>query len=122
MKPGVHISIHPGYQFGRPVIAETRTPTSSLAGCVFAGDPVDAVADDYGASREEVLLACWYELDLLDQKPPSRLGKRDSELVERCADWYRFAFEALAGYDHAAYTAETLPDPPVPLSPVNRHQ
>jgi hypothetical protein len=36
-------------------------PTDTVAGMVWAGEPVDAVADEYGLSRGEVLVACWYE-------------------------------------------------------------
>lgn len=111
-EPTAHISIHPGYQFGQPVIAGTRVPTSSLAGCVFAGDPVDTVADDYGATREEVLLACWYELELIAMTSPSRQTKRDRVLWARCSGWHADAFCALAGHS-GLYTAETLPDPPI---------
>ncbi len=53
--------IDPRIQFGQVCIARTRVPADAVAGCVSAGDSVDAVASDYQVSRDEVLLAClWY--------------------------------------------------------------
>jgi uncharacterized protein (DUF433 family) len=82
------VSIHPGYQFGRPVIHGTRIPTSSLAEHVLAGDSVQAVAEDYGISEEAVLLACWYEWHQGDRRT-------------RRAKWAESAWWWLAGHKGA---------------------
>lgn len=56
------LTIDPGMQFGAVCMAGTRVPADSVAGSVAAGDSVDAVAEDYGVTREEVLVACWWHV------------------------------------------------------------
>ncbi len=57
VQPRVEIS--PGIRFGRPAIKGIST--EAIAGMVWAGENIGTVADDYGISRHEVLLACWHE-------------------------------------------------------------
>ncbi len=45
---------------GRPVIEGTRVPVEILVGHVAAGMSVDAVAEEYGVSRDDVLAALSY--------------------------------------------------------------
>lgn len=101
------IRIHPGYQFGAPCIQNTRVPTSSLAGCVMAGDSVDAVADGYELTRDDVLLACWYEEVLIEQVAPSRRTAHERRVVAAWHSWADLAFRVLAGW-----LEDELPDPP----------
>lgn len=53
------ITIDPGVSFGAPHIRGVST--EAIAGMVYAGEDFDTVAADYGLSRHEVILACWYE-------------------------------------------------------------
>jgi uncharacterized protein (DUF433 family) len=48
-------------RFGRPHIRGIST--DAIAGMVVAGESFETVADEYGLSRREVILACWYEGD-----------------------------------------------------------
>lgn len=54
------LTIDPKRQFGRVCIEGTRVPAEVVAQCVAAGDSVDETADDYGITRDQVLLACWW--------------------------------------------------------------
>ena len=53
------ITIDPGMCFGAPQIHGITT--EAVAGMVRAGEDFATVAEDYGLSRHEVVLACWYE-------------------------------------------------------------
>ena len=52
------VRLDPSVDFGRPLVG--RSPVGVVAGAVWAGDPVDDVADEYGLSVPQVLVACWY--------------------------------------------------------------
>lgn len=52
------ITIDPAVRFGRPHIGGISC--EALAGMVAAGEDAAVVADEYGRSRGEVLLACWW--------------------------------------------------------------
>lgn len=54
------LTIDPRRQFGRVCLNGSRTPAECIAEGVWAGEDVDQTADDYGTTREEVLLACWW--------------------------------------------------------------
>lgn len=53
------ITIDPAKCFGSPHIRGTSTEV--VASAVMAGEDFAAVADEYGLTRHEVILACWYE-------------------------------------------------------------
>lgn len=55
------VSFDPAMRVGQPCINHTRIPIWSIAGMVWAGEPVEAVAEDYDISRWAVLVACWYQ-------------------------------------------------------------
>lgn len=55
-RPVIHID--PGIRGGRPAIAGVSC--EAYAERVHAGESLDEVADDYGVTREQVLLACWW--------------------------------------------------------------
>lgn len=55
-RPVIHID--PGVQFGHPMI--NGSPCEVLAGTVSAGDPVELVADEFNATRADVLISCWW--------------------------------------------------------------
>lgn len=55
------IAIDPRVKFGRPVVQRAGVSTHVIAARIDAGEPLDAVADDYGLTTEEVERAVLYE-------------------------------------------------------------
>ena len=55
------IAIDPRVKFGRPVIRRVGVSTQVIAARIDAGEPLDALADDYGLTTEEVERAALYE-------------------------------------------------------------
>jgi uncharacterized protein (DUF433 family) len=55
------IAIDPGISFGRPVVARTGVSTAVLAERVDAGESLEALAEDYGLTTQEVEEAVVYE-------------------------------------------------------------
>lgn len=55
------IRIDPAQNFGAPTIARTGTPVHTVADLYAAGEPAEAIQDDYGITRHELLLALWHE-------------------------------------------------------------
>lgn len=47
-------------RFGKPVIEGTRVPVDVVLGKLAGGMPVEAVAEEYGLTREDVLAALAY--------------------------------------------------------------
>lgn len=54
-----HVRVQPGVRFGYPHIR--GIPTDAIAGMVWAGEDLAVVGDEYGLTRGEVLVACWFE-------------------------------------------------------------
>lgn len=54
------LTIRPGVSSGAPCVGSTGTAAWAIAGPIWAGDSVDSVAHDYGTTREDVLVACWF--------------------------------------------------------------
>ena len=96
------LSIDLAMQFGSVCVDGTRVPYESLSGAVFAGDSVDSTAKDFGVTREEVLLCCWWEVEVAVQS--GRQTKHEREVVERWGFWAVEVFRSLAHYP-------TAPDP-----------
>jgi Uncharacterized conserved protein len=59
--PWPTITVDPRIAFGEPCIGTPPTRVADLAGMVAAGETVDTTAGEYGRTRHEVLLACWWE-------------------------------------------------------------
>lgn len=74
------VTVQPGVNFGHPMVG--GSPVETVAGRVWAGDSVDDTAEDFGLTRERVLLACWYY---------ARWGESD-----RWNEWADSAEDALA--------------------------
>lgn len=91
------IVIDPAQQFGRAHLERTGIKTIDVAGAVAAGDPVAEVAEEYGLTRHEVLLACWHE-------------GGDGSFQELWGEWSKRVHEALASWE--PYDLATVPDPP----------
>jgi uncharacterized protein (DUF433 family) len=54
------IVVDDGIHSGRPVIKGTRVPVDVLLGQLAAGLTADAVAEEYGVTRDDVLAAVAY--------------------------------------------------------------
>ena len=55
------LTIDPSRGFGRVCVAGRGLHAESVATAVWAeGGDVDGVAEDYGVSRDEALLCCWW--------------------------------------------------------------
>ena len=98
------IVIDPAIQFGQPCVANTRAPAEAVAGCVWAGDTVDAVAEDYDITRADVLIACWWHAT---NHHPSR---RDKAKAAAWRKWAEDNHRTLASWSGA--DPSTCPDPP----------
>jgi uncharacterized protein (DUF433 family) len=91
------VTVDPRVRFGYPAIRGIAT--DAIAGMVWAGEAVETVAAEYGLTRPEVLLACWYEV---------RHSKLRSGYRRRWEPWLAQVEPGMwRGVDWA-----TLPDPP----------
>ncbi len=54
------ITVDPGVRFGKPVIKGTRVPVELLVGKVAGGMSIEAVADEYGVTPQDVRAAIGY--------------------------------------------------------------
>ena len=54
------ITVDPAVRFGRPVIKGTRVPIDVVLGQLAAGLTADAVAEEYGVTRDAVIAALRY--------------------------------------------------------------
>lgn len=96
--PAVHFD--PRYGFGRGQIRGVST--DAIAGMLFAGETAEQVCDDYGITRHELLVACWFE------------GAHGSDEERLHAGWRQWADEVayprLAGWQ--VLDVDTMPLPP----------
>lgn len=92
------LTIDPALQFGRVCVENTRIPAESIAECVAAGDSVDEVAADYAITREHVLLACWWEVQV--ERARRSQSKRSRKLLEAWGEWAdEHVIPCLGGWD-----------------------
>ncbi len=47
-------------RFGAPTIRNSQVSVEAVVGMVWAGEQVDVVADEYGLTRADVLVAAWF--------------------------------------------------------------
>ncbi|MER7166804.1 hypothetical protein ABT336_12170 [Micromonospora sp. NPDC000207] len=93
------ITIDPAVAWGGPAVRGIGTV--HIAGAVSAGDTVMAVAADYGLTRHEVLLACWWE-------------GTQGEHRQAWQEWAEQAHQTLGGW--TAAEVDAIPDPPTRTS------
>lgn len=67
--PGV--SMDPAIRFGRPCLTGTRVDVATVVGALGAGETVDAVAEAYELTGEQVLAALRYAAHLASHLPPA---------------------------------------------------
>lgn len=53
-----HVAIDPAMQFGRPHVRDVAV--EAITGLFAAGETVTVVRGEYGLTREDFLVACWY--------------------------------------------------------------
>ena len=100
----MQLNINPSPRSESVCIEESRIPTEVLALSVFGGDSVDAVAGDYGVSRQEVLSACWLLVDHARELPYQGQERR---ILDAWGDWSDDALTHLGGWDKSE-----CPEPP----------
>jgi uncharacterized protein (DUF433 family) len=54
------ISVNPQVRFGKPVIAGSRVPVSTIVGAVAAGDSWQEIAREYGITEDDIRAALTY--------------------------------------------------------------
>lgn len=52
------VIIDPRFGWGAPVVAATKVPVDAVVDLWLAGEPLEAVADEYGMTREQVEAIC----------------------------------------------------------------
>jgi uncharacterized protein (DUF433 family) len=55
---GPHVAVNPAMRFGRPNVRGVSY--YALVDLIGAGEDIDVIADDFGMTRGDVLVACWY--------------------------------------------------------------
>ena len=97
-----HVRVDPAQSWGQPAVKGVSC--EAIAGMLLAGEDVDTVADEYGLTRADVLVACWYL---------GRLGPRRYRRL--WAVWAGEAHQLMWRSDSVDYG--TVPDPPRDLPP-----
>lgn len=87
------LTIDPGRQFGRVCVNGTRIPATIIAENVRAGDDMGSLVSDYGISRTDVLLCCWWWVD------EGHLGQRRGNRKVKWHLWADRAHSALGGWE-----------------------
>jgi uncharacterized protein (DUF433 family) len=65
------ISMDPDVRFGKPCLTGTRIDVATIVGAVAAGDSVDAVAEEYALSAQQVRSALSYAAHIAAHLPPA---------------------------------------------------
>jgi uncharacterized protein (DUF433 family) len=60
-RPHVVIVMDPAQNFGHPALASTRTRVEHVIAWLDAGETVSTICAEYGLTRGDVLVACWFE-------------------------------------------------------------
>lgn len=69
------ITVDETVRFGKPVMKGTRVPVSVVVGHLAAGDAMDAVMEEFGLIREDILAALAYAAQLLDEDEFQQLAQ-----------------------------------------------
>jgi uncharacterized protein (DUF433 family) len=93
-----HVKVDPAQSWGRPAVKGVSC--EAIAGLIIAGEELAAVAEDYGLTRADVLVACWY-LGLMGTRQYRRRWKA----------WAEDAGQHMWAASAATY--DEIPDPPV---------
>lgn len=94
------VTVDAAVRFGQPHIKGVST--DAIASLYLAGEPVATVADEYGLTYHEVVLALWFE------------GEHVRDRRRALGWWARnVAYPVLSGFDQSK-TVEEIPLPEVP--------
>lgn len=94
-----YVSVDPAMRFGRPCVNNTRLSVEAVAGMVWIGESVDEVADEYGVTRPDVVVACWYA---------GKFGTSESKRWRK--RWGKWADEVHDELWHSRYDVPNPPD------------
>lgn len=89
-----HIILDPAQNFGQPFIASTGVKVADILSVLDAGENIRVVIDEYGVSRADILICCWFEawygtgahprdewLDWLEEWEPSLWMAKDYDVI-----------------------------------------
>ncbi len=65
------ISMDPDIRFGKPCLTGTRIDVATIVGAVAAGETVEAVAEAYALTIEQVRSALGYVAHIVAHLPPA---------------------------------------------------
>jgi uncharacterized protein (DUF433 family) len=65
------ISMDPDVRFGKPCLTGTRIDVATIVGLIAAGETVEAVAEEYVLSIEQVRSALAYAAHVVAHLPPA---------------------------------------------------
>lgn len=65
------IDVDPRRRFGKPCIAGTRIDVATIVGALAAGETIETVADEYAASRDQILAALRFAAHLAEHQAPA---------------------------------------------------
>ena len=80
--PSPRIVMDSDIRSGKPIIKGTRVPAEILVGKMASGMSADAVAEEYGVERADVLAALSYASRLISRKR-TRVRRHDSQQAGR---------------------------------------
>lgn len=94
-----HVRVDPAQRFGQPAVRGISC--DAIADMLIAEEDVDVVADEYGLTRADVLVACWY------------LGLYGTPRWRR--RWWTWASDVAgpAMWDIRTVEYDAIPDPPI---------
>ncbi len=62
------ITVNPGVQFGKPVIAGTRVPVDVVVGHFAAGETMEQIADEYNITKDDAKAALLYASKIVGEE------------------------------------------------------
>lgn len=107
-----HLTIRPGVSSGAPCVGRTGTPAWAIAGQIWAGDGLDDTARDFGLTRSEGLLACWFLATYGIEAAWWNGTKRQRSGSAWTKRWGKWASDYASEFWRHKY--DLIPDPPTP--------
>lgn len=57
----IYVVVNPRQNFGKPSLARTRVPVWAIIAPYLVGETEENLIAEYGITREDILVACWYQ-------------------------------------------------------------
>jgi uncharacterized protein (DUF433 family) len=54
------VVVDPAQNFGRPALSRTRVAVGDVVAVLLAGEDPDSLCADFGLTRGDLLVACWF--------------------------------------------------------------